>query len=53
MESLEITVLPIVLIGALLIGAIWTNVLVHWLRSTRAAPVGAWPEHFTRNIRNG
>jgi hypothetical protein len=35
MESLEITVLPIALIGALLIGAIWTNVLVRWLRSTR------------------
>jgi hypothetical protein len=35
MESLEITVLPIVLIGALLLGAIWTNVLAHWLRSTR------------------
>ena len=35
MESLEIIVLPIVLIGALLLGAIWTNVLAHWLRSTR------------------
>lgn len=35
MESLEITVLPIVLIGALLLCAIWTKVLTHWLRSTR------------------
>jgi hypothetical protein len=35
MESLEITLLPIVLIGALLLGAIWTKVLAHWLRSTR------------------
>ena len=35
MESLETTVLPILLIGALLIGAIWTNVLAHWLRSTK------------------
>jgi hypothetical protein len=35
MESLEIIVLPVVLIGALLLGAIWTNVLAHWLRSTR------------------
>ena len=35
MESLEITVLPTVLIGALLLGAIWTNILAHWLRSTR------------------
>ena len=35
MESLEITVLPVILIGALLIGAIWTNVLTGWLRSTR------------------
>ncbi len=35
MESLEITVLPIVLVGVLLIGAIWSNVLAHWLRSTR------------------
>jgi hypothetical protein len=35
MESLEITVLPVVLIGALLLGVIWINVLTHWLRSTR------------------
>jgi hypothetical protein len=35
METLEITVLPIVLIGALLLGAIWANVLAHWLRSSR------------------
>ncbi len=35
MESLEITVLPIVLIGALLLGAIWTNVLARWLKSAK------------------
>ena len=35
MESLEITVLPVLLIGALVLGAIWTNVLAHWLRNTR------------------
>lgn len=35
MESLEFTVLPIVLVGALLLGAIWTTTAVHWLRSTK------------------
>jgi hypothetical protein len=35
MESLEIIVLPVVLAGALLIGAIWASVVVHWLRSTK------------------
>ena len=34
MESLEIIVLPVALIGALLLGAIWTTVALHWLRST-------------------
>ena len=34
MESLEIIVLPVVLIGALLIGAICTSVAIHWLRNT-------------------
>ena len=35
MESLEIIVLPVVLIGALLLGAIWTTTAVHWLRNTK------------------
>jgi hypothetical protein len=35
MESLEITVLPVVLLGVLLLGAIWTTTVVHWLRTTR------------------
>ena len=34
MESLEIIVVPVSLIGALLLGAIWTTVALHWLRST-------------------
>ena len=34
MESLEIVVLPVALIGALLLSAIWTTVALHWLRST-------------------
>lgn len=35
MEHLEIIVLPVVLTGALLLGAIWTTTVVHWLRSTK------------------
>ena len=35
MESLEIIVLPVVFIGALLLGAIWTTTAVHWLRNTK------------------
>ena len=35
MESLEIIVLPVILVGALLLGAIWTTTAVHWLRSTK------------------
>jgi hypothetical protein len=35
MESLEIIVLPVILIGALLIGVIWTTTAIHWLRSTK------------------
>lgn len=35
MESLEIIVLPIILMGVLLLGAIWTTTLGHWLRSTK------------------
>ena len=34
MESLEIIVVPVALIGAILLGAIWTTVALHWLRST-------------------
>ena len=34
MESLEIIAVPVALIGALLLGAIWTAVALHWLRST-------------------
>ena len=34
MESLEIVV-PAALIGALLLGAIWTTVALQWLRSTK------------------
>ena len=34
MESLEIIVVPAALIGTLLLGAIWTTVALHWLRST-------------------
>jgi len=34
MESLEVIVVPVVLIGVLLIGAICTAVVVHWLRTT-------------------
>ncbi len=34
MESLEIIVMPVALIGALLIGAIWTTAALHWLRRT-------------------
>ncbi len=37
MESLEITVLPVILIGALLLGAIWAKAAVHWL--TRTEPL--------------
>jgi hypothetical protein len=35
MESLEIIVLPVILVGALLLGAIWITTAVHWLRSTK------------------
>jgi len=35
MESLEIIVLPVILIGALLLGVIWTTTVIHWLRSTK------------------
>ena len=35
MESLEIIVLPVILVGALLLGAIWTTTAVHWLRNTK------------------
>lgn len=35
MESLEIPVLPVVLIGALLLAAIWTTTVGQWLRSTK------------------
>ena len=35
MESLEFIVLPVILVGALLLGAIWTTTAVHWLRSTK------------------
>ena len=34
MESLEVIVLPVILVGALLLGAIWTTLALHWLRST-------------------
>ena len=34
MESLEVIVLPVILMGALLLGAIWTTLALHWLRST-------------------
>jgi hypothetical protein len=36
MESLEVIVVPVVLIGALLIGAICTAVVIHWLRTTES-----------------
>lgn len=35
MESFEIIVLPVVLIGGLLLTAIWTSTAVHWLRTTK------------------
>ncbi len=35
MESLEIILLPVVLIGAFLLGAVWTATTVHWLKSTK------------------
>ena len=35
MESFEFIVLPVILVGALLLGAIWTTAAVHWLRSTK------------------
>jgi len=35
MESLEDVVVPVVLVGALLLGAIWTTVVTQWLRSTK------------------
>ena len=35
MESLEITVLPIVVVGALVLGAIWTTTAIHWLANTK------------------
>jgi hypothetical protein len=38
MESLEIIVLPIVLLGALLLGAIWASMIIHWIRSTKPLP---------------
>ena len=34
MESLEIIVAPVILVGALLLGGIFTSVVVHWLRTT-------------------
>ena len=36
MESLEIIALPVVLVGALLLGAIWTSVGLHWFRNTES-----------------
>ena len=35
MESLEFTVLPVLLIGALLLGAIWITTVVQWLMNTK------------------
>ena len=35
MESLEMIVVPLVLIGALSLGAIWTITAVHWIRTTK------------------
>jgi hypothetical protein len=34
MEGLEIVLLAVILIAALILGAIWTATVVHWLRST-------------------
>jgi hypothetical protein len=35
MEVLEIVSLAIVVIAALVVGAIWTTTVLHWLRTTR------------------
>lgn len=35
MESLEIILLPVVLTGVLLLGAVWIATTVHWLKSTK------------------
>jgi hypothetical protein len=34
MESLEIIVLPTLLVGALLEGAVWGSVVFRWIRNT-------------------
>ena len=34
MEVLEIVSLAVILIAALVLGAIWTATVIHWLRST-------------------
>ena len=38
MESFEVLVMPVVLIGALLVGAIFTAVAVHWIKTTEPLP---------------
>jgi hypothetical protein len=38
MEVLEIVSLAVVLIAALILGAIWTVAVIHWLRSTDPLP---------------
>jgi hypothetical protein len=35
MEALEIVSLVAILIAALVLGAVWTTAVLHWLRSTR------------------
>jgi hypothetical protein len=35
MEALEIVSLVAILIPALVLGAVWTTTVLHWLRSTR------------------
>jgi hypothetical protein len=35
MEALEIVSLVAILIAALVLGAVWTTTVLHWLRSTR------------------
>jgi hypothetical protein len=34
MEVLEVVSLAVILIAALILGAIWTATVIHWLRST-------------------
>jgi hypothetical protein len=35
MEALEIVSLAAILVAALVLGAIWTTTVIHWLRTTR------------------